>query len=136
MPDLRAKLQTALGARYRIIRDLADGGMSRVFLADEVGLEREVAVKVLAFDRIDEARVERFRLEVLQTARLQQPTIVPLLEIGAIEDVPGHHVPFCIMPYARGESLRDRMLLDGRLSLNVTLRVLRSIFDALACAPA
>lgn len=45
--------------------------MSRVFLGDEVGLEREIAVKVLAFDRIDEARVERFRLEVLQTARLQ-----------------------------------------------------------------
>ena len=51
MPDLRAKLQSALGARYRIIRELAGGGMSRVFLADEVGLEREVAVKLLAFDR-------------------------------------------------------------------------------------
>lgn len=89
-------------------------------------------MKVLALGLIDEARVERFRLEVLQTARLQHPTIVPLLEVSAIEDVPGHHVRFSIMPYARGDSLRHRMLLDGRLSLNVTLRALRSISDALA----
>ncbi len=136
MPDLREKLQATLRSRYRIARELTGGGMSRVFLAHDEQLQREVVVKVLSPELLDEARVERFRQEVLQTARLQHPTIIPVLDAGAIEDAAGHHVPFYIMPYARGESLRSRLHHEGHLSLSVSMRVLRSVFDALAYAHA
>jgi tetratricopeptide (TPR) repeat protein len=134
MPDLRLKLQAVLNAKYRIVRELTGGGMSRVFLAIDEHLQREVVVKVLSPDLLDEARVERFRQEILQTARLQHPTVVPVIEVGAIEDVPSHHVPFYVMPYAKGESLRSRMHHEGQLSVSVVMRVLRSIFDALSYA--
>lgn len=136
MPDLRSKLQTALGDRYRISRELTGGGMSRIYLAEDRVLEREVVVKVLAPDLVDEERIGRFRLEVLQTARMQHPTIVPVIEVGAIEDTVGHHIPYYVMPYVRGESLRSRMQHDGRLSIGATVRILRNVFDALACAHA
>jgi len=136
MPDLREKLQAALGPRFRVVRELTGGGMSRVFLATDEELEREVVAKILSPELIDEGRVDRFRQEVLQTARLQHPTIISILEVGAIEDMQGRHVPYYLMPYARGESLRSRMNHDGRLSVSVAMRVLRSVFDALAYAHA
>ncbi len=136
MPDVRETLQAALGSKYRIARELTGGGMSRVFFAHDEQLEREVVVKLLSPDMLDEARIERFRQEVLQTARLQHPTIVPVIEVGAIQGTGGHRLPYYIMPYARGESLRSRMHQEGQLSLSATMRILRSVFDALAYAHA
>jgi eukaryotic-like serine/threonine-protein kinase len=136
MPDLRHSLQTAVGTKYRVTRELTGGGMSRVFLSEDTTLEREVVIKVLSPDLLDETRVERFRQEVLHTARLQHPTIVQLLEVGTLTDVSGRHVPYYVMPYVRGESLRSRLRHEGRLSAGVTIKVLRGVLDALVHAHA
>ena len=106
--------------------------MSLVYLAADEQLQREVVIKVLSPALFDEARVERFRQEVLQTARLQHPTIIPVLDVGAFEDALHRLVPYYVMPYARGESLRSRLHHEGQLSISVTMRVMRSVFDALA----
>ncbi|HEX4932525.1 MAG TPA: serine/threonine-protein kinase, partial [Gemmatimonadaceae bacterium] len=135
MPDLLQHLQASVGPRFRIIRELTGGGMSRVFLAEEVALQRDVVIKVLSPQPGDEALLQRFRHEVLHTARLQHPTIVPVFECGAIDDA-GTPLPYYVMPYVHGESLRSRLRREEALSLNATLRILRNLLEALACAHA
>src|SRR5262249_14735887 len=132
--DLRTRLQSTLGRKFRIIRELTGGGVARIFLAEDTELEREVVIKGLAPHLVDAALVERFRNEVLQTARLQHPTIVALFDVGAIDGEDGQRVPFYIMPYVRGESLRSRLQHEGTLSLSAAVRVMRSVLDALVYA--
>src|SRR5260370_28553714 len=76
--DLREQLQTTLSDAYRLERELGGGGMSRVFLAEELALGRRVVVKVLSPDLAAGVNFERFKREILFTARLQHPHIVPV----------------------------------------------------------
>src|SRR6266446_5674002 len=75
--DLREQLQTTLSDAYRLERELGGGGMSRVFLAEELALGRRVVVKVLSPDLAAGVNFERFKREILVTARLQHPTSCP-----------------------------------------------------------
>jgi serine/threonine protein kinase len=128
---LAEQLQNTLQDKYRIVRELTRGGMSRVFLARDVKLERDVAIKVLSPDLVDPTLVERFRLEVAQAARLQHPTIIPLIEVGAVMMDGRKAVPFYVMPYAPGESVRSRLAHGGPFSVSATVRILRDVFGAL-----
>ena len=83
MNELRDRLQAALGEGYRVGEELTGGGMSRVFVAEDVELERKVVVKLLPPDLAAGLNVERFRREIQLAARLQHPHIVPLLHAGA-----------------------------------------------------
>ena len=102
--DLRDQMHAALGSSYTIERELEAGGMSRVFVATEESLRRSVVIKVLPPETAGWVSLERFKREILVSARLQHPHIVPLLSAG---DADG--VPFYTMPFVRGESLRARM---------------------------
>lgn len=135
VPDLALRLQASVGRKFRIARELTGGGMARVFLAEEVELQREVAIKVLTPQVDDAALLQRFRNEVLHTTRLQHPTIVSVFEVGTIEGDAGP-LPYYVMPYVRGESLRSRLKQEGSLSLNAVLRILRNVLDALSHAHA
>lgn len=130
LDDPAARLEAALGARYAIRADLG-GGMSRVFLADERALGRRVVIKVLGRELTDAAAAERFRREVLLSAQLQHPHIVPVLSAGDMDGV-----PYFVMPFIEGESLRHRVDRHGRLGLSETLRALRDVAAALAHAHA
>ena len=125
---LYEQLQHALGERYTLERELTPGGMSRLFLATEPALERQVVVKLLPPDIESEVSAERFRREMLVTARLQHPHILPVLDAGARDGL-----LFYVMPHVPGESLRAR-LERGRLPVAEATRILREIADALACA--
>jgi len=81
--QLLEQLQEILGDTYRVDRELGGAGMSRVFLAHEVELERQVVVKVLPPDLAAGINADRFRREIQLAARLQHPHIVPLLSAGA-----------------------------------------------------
>lgn len=76
MTDLRTQLQATLGDTYTLERELGGGGMSRVFVAEELSLGRRVVVKVLPPDLAATVNVERFRREIQLAARLQHPHIV------------------------------------------------------------
>src|SRR5213075_2550310 len=128
---LAEQLQQTLQDKYRIVRELTRGGMSRVFLARDIRLERDVAIKVLSPDLVDPTLVERFRLEVAQAARLQHPTILPLIEVGSVLMDGKRPVPFYVMPYAPGESVRSRLSYNGPFSVSATVRLLRDVFGAL-----
>jgi serine/threonine-protein kinase len=132
--DLRASLTEALGSGFRILRELSGGGMSRIFLAEELALDREVVVKVLAPELVGEGHLDRFRQEILQTARLQHPSIVPLLTVGTVRYPSGLQGPYYIMPYIRGETLRSRLQREGAFPTGATVRVLRDVLEALVHA--
>src|SRR5215212_4695364 len=132
MPDaLQDQLQLALGERYALERELAPGGMSRLFLANEPALERQVVVKLLPPEATSEVSAERFRREMLVTARLQHPHILPVLDAGARDEL-----LYYVMPYVPGESLRARLEREGPLPVAEATRVLRELADALSCAHA
>jgi serine/threonine protein kinase len=103
--------------------------MSRVFLALEPALGRKVVVKVLLPELAAGVNVERFRREIQLAAQLQHPHIVPLLSAGEAEGL-----PYFIMPFVTGESLRTRVAREGEFPIAETVRILRDIVSALAYA--
>src|SRR6266436_2800758 len=129
MPSLEDRLQAALGDSYRVERELGGGGMSRVFLAQEVRLGRQVVVKVLPPELAAGVSAERFEREIRLAAALQHPHIVPLLTAGSQGDL-----LYYVMPHIAGESLRSRIAHERELPVGDTVRILRDVCDALAYA--
>src|SRR5688572_26438616 len=127
--DLRDRLQASLGTAYTLERELGGGGMSRVWVATETALGRQVVVKVIAPELTEGLSAERFTREVRLAARLQQANVVPVLSAG---DAGG--VPYYTMPFVRGESLRARMAGGTALSLGERVSILRDVARALAYA--
>src|SRR5216117_2504383 len=128
---MRERLQAALGDSYHIERELGGGGMSRVFLAQEVHLGRQVVLKVLPPEMAAGVNQERFEREIRLAATLQHPHIVPLLTAGSQGDL-----LYYIMPHIAGESLRARITHERALPIGETVRILRDVCDALAHAHA
>jgi len=126
--DLQSQLQTTLGGAYTLERELGGGGMSRVFVADEVRLGRKVVVKVLSPDLAQGLSAERFEREIRIVAALQQANIVPVLTAG---DTDG--LPFYTMPFVEGESLRAH-LAGGPLAITEVVGVMKDVSKALAYA--
>ena len=129
MTDLRSQLESAIGSSYRLERELGGGGMSRVFLAEEVALARRVVVKVLPPEMAAGVNQERFRREVQLAAKLQHPHIVPLLSAGSAGDLLWY-----VMPFIEGESLRVKLAREGELPVKESLQIVREIADALSYA--
>src|SRR3979409_843499 len=127
--DLREQLQTTLSDAYRLERELGGGGMSRVFLAEELALGRRVVVKGLSPDLAAGVNVERFKREILVTARLQHPHIVPVFTAGETSGL-----PYYTMPFVEGESLRVRLLRTGAMPMLVAVSILRDVARALEFA--
>ena len=121
-------LELALGDEYRVVRELGGGGMSRVFLATEVALGRNVVIKILTPELAAGVNRERFRREVQLAAGLQHPMIVPLLSAGEAEGLLWY-----TMPFVEGESLRER-IQRGVLSPREALPILVDVARALGAA--
>uniref|UniRef100_UPI00286CA614 serine/threonine-protein kinase n=1 Tax=Gemmatimonas sp. TaxID=1962908 RepID=UPI00286CA614 len=129
MTDLRTQLQATLGDGYTLERELGGGGMSRVFVAQENALGREVVVKVLAPELSASVSAERFTREIATAARLQQANIVPVLSAGT-----SGGVSYYTMPFVKGESLRAQVAGGITLSMHDRINVLRDVARALAYA--
>jgi tetratricopeptide (TPR) repeat protein/tRNA A-37 threonylcarbamoyl transferase component Bud32 len=129
MAEFQDRLQAVVGDTYRIIDELGGGGMSRVLLAEEVGLHRKVVIKVLPPEMTGSVNIERFQREIQLAASLQHPHIVQLLTAGAEGDL-----LYYVMPYIEGESLRGKLAREGSLPVGDVLRILRDVTDALAHA--
>ena len=119
----------ALADRYRIEREIGGGGMSRVWLATETALDRQVVVKVIAPELREGLSAERFTREVKLAARLQQANIVPVLSAGSADGV-----PYYTMPFVTGESLRARLTAGPPLTPAESVSILRDVARALAYA--
>ena len=126
---LRDLLQTTLSDAYRLERELGGGGMSRVFVAEERALGRRVVVKVLSPDLAAGVNVERFNREILLTAQLQHPHIVPVFTAGETDGL-----PYYTMPFVEGESLRVRLMRTGAMPIATAVSILRDVARALEFA--
>ena len=129
MTDAFARLAAALSDRYRIERELGQGGMATVYLAEDLKHQRKVAIKVLRQELSATLGSERFAREIAVAARLQHPHILGLLDSGEASDF-----FYYVMPYVDGETLRDRLTRGGELPVHEAVRLLGEITDALAAA--
>ena len=130
MTSLEA-LQEALGPRYEITRELGRGGWATVYLAVDRKHERPVAIKLFHPQLASSLGTGRFLQEIRLVAQFQHPHIIPLHDSGETADS-----LFFVMPYVAGESLRQRLERDGRLSVAETLAVVRDVAGALDYAHA
>ena len=102
--------------------------MSRVFLADDLALNRSVVIKVLHPELAASVNADRFNREVQLSARLQHPHIVPVLSAGTIDGL-----PYYIMPFVKGDTLRTR-IAEGSLSISEAIGILGDVAKALSYA--
>lgn len=129
--DPIASLRTALRGHYEIEREIGQGAFATVYLARDLKHERKVALKVLHADASSETGEIRFIREIRLLARLQHPNILPLHDSGHVESL-----LYYVMPYVSGETLRDRITRERRLSVETSCSIAKDAADALAYAHA
>jgi len=130
-PDLELlALQEALAGRYSLQREIGRGGMGIVYLAQEVRLDRPVALKLLPPAMAAQPTLrERFMREARTAARLSHPNIVPIHAVDEVDDF-----VFFTMMFVEGETLGERMRECGPLPTSEATRILREVAWALAYA--
>ena len=126
MPDPVTRLNAALEGRYAIERELGEGGMATVYLADDLKHERKVALKVLKPELAAVVGAERFLAEIKTTANLTHPHILPLFDSGEADGF-----LFYVMPYLEGETLRDRIDREKQLPVDEAARIATAVANAL-----
>jgi serine/threonine protein kinase len=139
MTDSMLRLTTALMDRYRIERELGQGGMASVYLAQDLKHDRRVAVKVLRPELAASLGHERFLREITTTANLRHPHILPLFDSGRAVVPPlrgaergtgGEAFLYYVMPFVEGETLRDRLDREQQLPLDDALQIAAEVADA------
>jgi Tol biopolymer transport system component/tRNA A-37 threonylcarbamoyl transferase component Bud32 len=123
------RLAAALADRYRVDRELGQGGMATVYLAEDLKHHRRVALKVLRPELAATLGPDRFFREIEVAAKLQHPHILPLHDSGEA----GGFL-YYVMPFVDGESLRRRLARGGELPIHDAVRILAEVADALAYA--
>ncbi len=113
MPDPVARLNAALEGRFAIERELGEGGMATVYLADDLKHERKVALKVLKPELAAVVGAERVLAEIKTTANLQHAHILPLFDSGEADGF-----LFYVMPFVEGESLREKLDREYQLPVD------------------
>ena len=134
MSDIPERLAAALSGRYVVERPIGAGGMATVYLARDLRHKRLVALKVVRPELGGREGVERFLREIELAARLQHPHILPVFDSGVIDDGDGGPMPYFVMPYVEGETLRQLLQREGRLPVDAALNIATEVADALAYA--
>ncbi len=129
MSDPISRLNAALEGRYRVDREVGEGGMATVYLAADLRHDRKVALKVLRPELAAVVGTDRFLSEIKTTANLQHPHILPLFDSGEADGF-----LFYVMPYVEGESLRARLDRERELPVEEASKLGSEILDAVAYA--
>jgi eukaryotic-like serine/threonine-protein kinase len=126
MTEIPRRLSAALADRYLLERQLGQGGMATVYLAEDLKHRRKVALKVLKPELAAGLGAERFVQEIKTTAALQHPHILPLFDSGSADGF-----LYYVMPYVEGETLRDKLNRETQLGIDEAVRIAREVADAL-----
>jgi serine/threonine protein kinase len=128
--ELLEHLRAATSGEFEILGEIGHGGMARVYLAQELALDRQVAVKVLSplFTEYPEI-VKRFQHEARTAGQLNHPHIVPVFAVYQ-----GDGLSFFTMPFVRGASFREIINEEGPLDLEEALEFLKQAASGLAYA--
>ena len=124
-------IDRVLADRYRIEREIGEGGMARVYAALDIRHDRAVAIKILRSELASEVAVDRFVREISIASRLSHPQILPLFDSGVVDGA-----PFYVMPLVRGETLRQRLDRERMLQVAESTAIAAEVADALAHAHA
>src|SRR5210317_1250091 len=124
-----SRLTAALSGRYRMERQLGEGGMATVYLAQDLKHDRKVALKVLKPELAAVVGAERFLAEIKTTANLQHPNILPLFDSGEADGF-----LFYVMPYVEGETLRQRIEREKQLPVQDAVSIASAVAGALQAA--
>ena len=127
--DEIARLNAALSDRYTVLRQLGSGGMSTVYLAQDLKHDREVAIKILRQEVASSLGSRRFLQEIQIAAKLSNPRIVPLFDSGEADGI-----LYYVMPCVEGESLRDLLNREGAVPLERALQITKEVAAALSYA--
>src|SRR5690349_16485223 len=119
-------LRDALADRYTFERELGQGGMATVYLAQDLRHDRKVAIKVLRPELAAVIGAERFLSEIKTTANLNHPNVLPLHDSGQADSF-----LYYVMPFVDGESLRDRLRRDKQLPIGDAIRIATEVAGAL-----
>ncbi len=127
------RLTAALSDRYRLERELGQGGMATVYLAQDIKHDRRVAIKVLRPELAAVIGAERFLSEIKTTANLQHPHILPLHDSGEAGTRGSGEGTFLyyVMPYVEGETVRDRINHEKQLPVDDAVRITTEVAAAL-----
>jgi serine/threonine-protein kinase len=129
-PALSERLQAALGEQYVLERQIGHGGMGVVFVARDLTLDRQVAIKVVQPDLASHASIAgRFLTEARTVARLRHPNIVAIHAAGQTDGL-----LYYVMDYVEGESLRQRLTREERLPVDEARTILKDVASALHAA--
>jgi serine/threonine-protein kinase len=128
--DALERLRGALAGRYAIERELGRGGMATVYLADDLKHHRKVAIKVLRPELGSLLGPDRFAREIRIAAALNHPHILPLYDSGEVV-VDAVTQLYYVMPFVRGESLRQRLARERQLPIDEAIRLTRQVAAAL-----
>src|SRR5215467_8091780 len=126
MPDAQSRLTAVLSDHYRIDRELGQGGMATVYLAEDLRHDRKVAIKVLRPELAAVIGVERFLREIKTIATQQHPHILGLIDSGEVQGS-----AYYVMPFVEGESLRDRRNREKQLPIPDAVRITSEVASAL-----
>ena len=120
------RLATALAGRYRLERELGQGGMATVYLAFDEKHDRKVAIKVLKPELAAVLGAERFVVEIKTTAAMSHPHILPLFDSGEADGF-----LYYVMPYIEGETIREKLNRETQFGIDEAVRITREVADAL-----
>jgi serine/threonine-protein kinase len=126
MPDSLDRLKSAIGDHYLIERELGHGAMATVYLARDIQLQRDVAIKVLLPELGFVLGPERFRREIEVVTEMSHPHILSIYDSGEAEGE-----LYYVMPYVAGESLRARLFRERQIPLDDALRIAAEVASAL-----
>ena len=116
--------------RYQIIRTIGEGGMANVYLAHDLILDRDVAVKILRGDLADDEKfVRRFQREAIAASSLSHPNIVEMYDVG--EDNGKYYI---VMEYVEGKTLKNLIKKRGALTLPEVIDIMTQLTAAISCA--
>ncbi len=122
--------EQVVSGRYRVVRKLGGGGMADVYLCEDLTLGRRVALKVLLQRFLGDATfVERFRREAKAAAGLNQGNLVSIYDWGELDGT-----YYIVMEYVEGETLKDYIRRQGRLSGTESVRIALQLLAALEYA--
>ncbi|HEX6617329.1 MAG TPA: serine/threonine-protein kinase [Gemmatimonadales bacterium] len=134
MSEILERLRAALGPRYVLERELGEGGMAVVYLAHDTRHNRPVAIKVVRTELTGTMGIDRFLREIEVAARLQHPHILPVFDSGVVDDDGRGGLPYFVMPFVAGQTLRQRLTREPRLPVDEAVLIAGEVADALACA--
>lgn len=123
------KVGERISNRYKLIKEIGAGGMAKVFLAEDLILERQVAVKLMAYNfHDDETSIRRFKREALATTELLHPNIVNVVDVG--ED----DAPYIVMEYVEGYDLKEYIKQHRPIPYKKTINIMSQILKAVEYA--